>query len=90
MGCLRDKLDEAGQALDMANGIYDTTLNIYDETDRTTKNLMNVVKRRTSGQHQKEHDLVRLYGKMTTKCINKTVLFCIFVIFITILLCVFI
>ena len=78
MGCLRDKLDEAGQALDMANGIYDTTLNIYDETDRT------------SGQHQKEQDLVRLYGKMTTKCINKTVLFCIFVIFITILLCVFI
>ena len=86
---LKEKLDEAGEALDTANGVYDVTVNVYDETERTRKNLSNMIERRTSGVHQQEKDLARKYENMMVRCVKNTIIFSLIVIVFTIGICVF-
>lgn len=91
-----DTLSKISSTLDDVNGALDDVQNAVDTANYGVKrtrdsgeNINRVIKRIESGENDRGWQKVEEYEKKEFACIRRTFLFCILVIIVTVLWCVF-
>lgn len=83
-------IDDIGEVLDDVNDTYATTRHGYNAVKDSKENFDRVVQRVMSGENDADMDLALKYYERTKRCKKRTIIFCIFMIIITVVVCVFV
>ena len=96
MGGIFDKLNDISNLLDSVSGTIDSTKDVVDianhgvkKTQESGKNISKMVQRAMSEENERDRKQIKEYERRETVCIRRTVIFCILMILVTILICVF-
>lgn len=84
-----DQLDDIGDLLDSASKALDTANHGVKKTQETKGNIQKIIERDKSGENQRDLMRIREYEERQTIRIRRTVIFCILMILLTILICIF-
>ncbi len=87
---LGSTINDIGEVLDDVNDTYKTTRHGYNKVKDSKENFDRVVQRVLSGENEADFDLALRYYEKTKTCKKRAIIFCIFVIVITIAVCVFV
>lgn len=97
MSGLFDKLNDIGNMLDNISDTIDSTKDVVDtanygvkKTQESGNNISKVIQRDVSGENERDRKKIREYEKRENLSIRRTAIFCILVVLVTILICVFV
>ncbi len=96
MSGLFDKLNDIGNMLDNISGTIDSTKDVVDtanygvkKTQESGKNISKMIQRAMSEENERDRKKIKEYEKRENLSIRRTVIFCILVVVVTILICIF-
>ena len=89
MGNFWKTLDTVGTVLNDIDDTNKTVQHGYEQTRRTAENADRTVKCILSGEYSEADKKIMEYERKTGKCYIRTVVFCVFMIAVTVLVCIF-
>jgi len=89
MGDFFNKLNDISNLLDDVSDTVNTTKHGIDAMHDSGQKITRMIQRATSEENEIARRKIEGYCRRKDKSIRRTILFCIFLIFVTVLICVF-
>lgn len=86
---IRNLLDSISDTLDNTKGVVDVVNHGLKRTKESEENISRIIQRAMSEENERDMKLIKEYQRRTRLCFRRTVIFCILMILVTILICVF-
>ena len=91
-----DKLNDIGNMLDNVSGTIDSAKDVVDltnhgvkKTQESGKNISKMIQRGMSEENERDRKKIKEYKMREELSIRRTVIFCVLVVLVTILICIF-
>lgn len=96
MSGIFDKLNDISNILDDISGTIDTTKDMVDianhgvkKTQESGKNISKMIQRGLSEENERDKEKIMEYERRETISIHRTIIFCVFAVLVTVLICIF-
>lgn len=85
-----DRLNDISDVLDDVSAATDIANHGLKKTKESGENISRIARRIASGDNERDRKKIMEYAKRKNACVRRTSIFCILMIIITVLLCVFV